>query len=96
MTCFSTVLRICSSALRAVRCMSPASAPTATLNTVRMACRISSHEGSEYNGRQKLAGWVAAGQAPNGSTLLPGQGQQALTCSTLTASSTAVSRQLAP
>lgn len=41
MTCFSTVLSICSSALRAVRCMSAASAPTAVLNTVRIACNHS-------------------------------------------------------
>ena len=39
MTCLSTVLSICSSALRAARWMSALSAPTATLNTVRMACK---------------------------------------------------------
>lgn len=57
-TCLSTVLSICSSALRAVRWMSPLSAPIATLKTARMAC-VSGNQ-SSFRGHKQRAHLHAA------------------------------------
>jgi len=65
-TCLSTVLSICSSALRAVRWMSPLSAPIATLKTARMAC-VSGNQSSFRGHKQRalcMMRWTALPSAP--------------------------------